>query len=92
MRNHIQVMHGLNLGQIGRRDPAHYGAITFRRLEQPIDGFADELGVDTRYFPTNFEAEFVKRLHRVEDIAGLEPAPCKTHLRGGESGDVTFSV
>ncbi|HEX4345191.1 MAG TPA: type II 3-dehydroquinate dehydratase [Solirubrobacteraceae bacterium] len=68
-RNRIQVMHGVNLDQIGRRDPAHYGGITFRQLEQAIDGFADELGLDARFVHTNSEAEFVEQLHRVRDVA-----------------------
>ncbi|MEA2137035.1 MAG: 3-dehydroquinate dehydratase [Solirubrobacteraceae bacterium] len=68
-RNRIQVMHGVNLDQIGRRDPAHYGAITFRQLEQAIDGFAGELGLDARFFQTNSEGEFVEHLHRVRDVA-----------------------
>jgi 3-dehydroquinate dehydratase-2 len=69
MRNRIQIMHGVNLDQIGRRDPAHYGNLTFRQLEQAIDSFADELGLDARFFQTNSESEFVEHLHRVEDVA-----------------------
>jgi 3-dehydroquinate dehydratase-2 len=68
-RNRIQVMHGVNLDQIGRRDPEHYGAITFRQLEQAIDAFADELGLDARFVQTNSEGEFVEHLHRVRDVA-----------------------
>ena len=67
--NRIQIMHGVNLDQIGRRDPEHYGGITFRQLEQAIDGFADELGLDARFFQTNSEGEFVEHLHRVRDVA-----------------------
>lgn len=69
MRNRVQVMHGVNLDQIGRRDPAHYGAVTFSQLEQAIDGFADELGLDARFFQTNSEADFIEELHRLEDVA-----------------------
>jgi 3-dehydroquinate dehydratase-2 len=68
-RNRVQVMHGVNLDQIGRRDPAHYGGITFRQLEQAIDGFAHDLGLDARFIHTNSEAEFVEQLHRVQDVA-----------------------
>ena len=68
-RNRIQIMHGVNLDQIGRRDPSHYGGITFRQLEQAIDAFAGELGLDARFFQTNSESEFVEHLHRVEDVA-----------------------
>ena len=67
--NRIQIMHGVNLDQLERRDPAHYGGITFRQLEQTIDGFAAELGLDARFFQTNSEGEFVEHLHRVRDVA-----------------------
>ncbi len=67
--NRIQIMHGVNLDQLGRRNPEHYGAITFRQLEQTIDGFARELGLDARFFQTNSEAEFVENLHNLADVA-----------------------
>ena len=69
MRNRVQVMHGVNLDQLGRRDPEHYGGITFSQLEQTIDGFADELGLDARFVQTNSETDFIEELHRVEDVA-----------------------
>jgi 3-dehydroquinate dehydratase-2 len=68
-RNRIHVMHGVNLDQIGRRDPQYYGGITFLQLEQTIDGYAGELGLDARFFQTNHEGEFVEELHRVRDLA-----------------------
>ncbi|HEV2787163.1 MAG TPA: type II 3-dehydroquinate dehydratase, partial [Solirubrobacteraceae bacterium] len=67
--NRIHVMHGVNLDQIGRRDPVHYGGMTFLQLEQAIDGYADELALDARFFQTNHEGEFVEELHRVSDLA-----------------------
>lgn len=67
--NRVQIMHGVNLNQLGRRDPQHYGAITYRQLEQAIDGFARELGLDARFFQTNSESEFVEHLHRVNEVA-----------------------
>jgi 3-dehydroquinate dehydratase II len=33
LRTRIEVMHGVNLDQLGRRDPHHYGGLTFDRLE-----------------------------------------------------------
>jgi 3-dehydroquinate dehydratase II len=68
-RNRIEVMHGVNLDQLGRRDPRHYGGLTFDRLEQRIEGFARELGLTTRFFQTNSEEEFVEHLHRLQDIS-----------------------
>jgi 3-dehydroquinate dehydratase II len=69
LRNRIEVMHGVNLDQLGRRDPSHYGALTLDRLEVRIEGFARELGLTARFFQTNSEEEFVEHLHRLEDIA-----------------------
>jgi 3-dehydroquinate dehydratase-2 len=67
--NRIEVMHGVNLDQLGRRNPEHYGGLNFDRLEMTIAGFARELGLTTRFFQTNSEEEFVEHLHRLEDIA-----------------------
>jgi 3-dehydroquinate dehydratase II len=69
LRNRIEVMHGVNLDQLGRRDPTHYGALTLDRLETRIEGFARELGLTARFFQTNSEEEFVEHLHRLEDLA-----------------------
>ena len=43
LRNRIEVMHGVNLDQLGRRDPGHYGDLTFDRLEMRIEAFAREV-------------------------------------------------
>jgi 3-dehydroquinate dehydratase-2 len=69
LRNRIEVMHGVNLDQLGRRDPAQYGTLTLDRLETRIESFARELGLTTRFFQTNSEEEFVEHLHRLEDIS-----------------------
>jgi len=67
--NRIHVMHGVNLDQLGRRDPAHYGGMSFLQLEQAIDAFAVALDVDARFFQTNHEGEFIEELHRVVNLA-----------------------
>ena len=69
LRNRIEVMHGVNLDQLGRRNPEHYGGLNFDRLEQRIGEYARDLGLTTRFFQTNSEEEFVEHLHRLEDIA-----------------------
>ena len=68
-RNRIEVLHGVNLDQLGRRDPAHYGELTLDRLEQQVGDYAHELGLETRFFQTNFEGAFVEHLHRLDGIA-----------------------
>jgi 3-dehydroquinate dehydratase-2 len=69
VRNRVEVMHGVNLDQLGRRDPEQYGTLTLEELEVRIKTEADELGLETRFFHTNHEGEFVERLHRLDGLA-----------------------
>ena len=69
LRNRIEVMHGVNLNQLGRRDPTHYGGISLDQLEREITDVAAELGLETRFFHTNHEGDFVEHLHRIEGLA-----------------------
>jgi len=69
MRNRVEVMHGVNLDQLGRRDPLHYGSLDFPQLERQIELYARELDLVPRFFHTNHEGEFVEHLHRLEGLA-----------------------
>jgi 3-dehydroquinate dehydratase II len=69
IRNRIEVMHGVNLDQLHRRDPAHYGGLSLTELERRISRHGAELGFVTRFFHTNDEGEFVDHLHRLEGLA-----------------------
>jgi 3-dehydroquinate dehydratase-2 len=68
-RNRIEVMHGVNLDQLGRRDPEHYGGLTLSELERQISERAAGLSLATRFFHTNHEGEFVEHLHKLEGLA-----------------------
>ncbi len=67
--NRIEIVHGVNLDQLGRRDPEHYGGLTFDALEFRIQEWAAELGLTTRFFQTNHEGELVAHLHTLEGLA-----------------------
>ena len=69
MRNRVEVMHGVNLDQLGRRDPEHYGRLTLDALERRIEAAARELGLVVRFFQSNHEGEFVEHLHRLDGLA-----------------------
>jgi len=69
VRNRIEVMHGVNLDQLGRRDPDHYGNFTLTELEMGISEAAGELGLVTRFFQTNHEGAFVEHLHGLDGMA-----------------------
>jgi len=65
----IEVMHGVNLDQLGRRDPLLYGTLTLAQLEQQVERQARELGMAARFFHTNHEGDFVERLHNLRGQA-----------------------
>ena len=68
-RNRVEVLHGVNLDTLGRRDPEHYGTLNLRELEGKIKGFARDLDLEAAFFQTNHEGEYVERLHRLPDVA-----------------------
>ncbi|MDQ4047894.1 MAG: 3-dehydroquinate dehydratase [Actinomycetota bacterium] len=63
MRRRVDVMHGVNLDQLGRRPLEHYGTITFTELEVRVKRFARELELDATFWQTNHEGEFCESLH-----------------------------
>ena len=69
MKNRVAVMHGVNLDMLERRPSDVYGELSFPQLERQIGKFAQEMGLDTRFFQSNFEGEFVEELHRAADYA-----------------------
>jgi len=69
MPKRIAVMHGVNLDQLGRRDPAVYGALTLAELEEHVAEQARELGLQASFFQSNHEGAFVERLHELREEA-----------------------
>jgi 3-dehydroquinate dehydratase II len=69
VRNRVEVMHGVNLDQLGRRDPSHYGGMSLTELEVHISHAAGELRLVTSFFHTNHEGDFVEHLHGLEGLA-----------------------
>jgi 3-dehydroquinate dehydratase II len=69
MKNRVAVLHGVNLDALDRRPAEHYGGLTFTRLEQRIEAFARELGLEPHFFHTNHEGAYVEELHRAGDYA-----------------------
>jgi 3-dehydroquinate dehydratase-2 len=68
-RNRVEVMHGVNLDQLGRRPAEHYGTVTYEALERQIERFAAECGLVVRFFQTNHEGDFVEHLHGLGGLA-----------------------
>jgi 3-dehydroquinate dehydratase II len=68
-RNRVAILHGVNLDQVGRRDPELYGGLGFDALERFIGAAARELGLQARFFQTNAEHELIAHLHRAAELA-----------------------
>jgi 3-dehydroquinate dehydratase-2 len=66
--NRVAVLHGVNFDVLDRRDPDIYSGISLDELERRIGGWAHELGLETTFFQTNSEGEFVEYLHRLPDL------------------------
>jgi 3-dehydroquinate dehydratase II len=67
--NRVEVLHGVNLDTLGRRDPEHYGTLTLNELEVQIKRWARALDLEAKFFQTNHEGEYVEYLHRLPELA-----------------------
>ena len=65
----VEVLNGVNLDELGRRDPVTYGSLTLRELESRIYAWGKQLGLSVRCRQTNHEGEYVDWLHEALDVA-----------------------
>ena len=65
----MDVLHGVNLDTLGRRDPAIYGTETLPELEVKVARFARDLDLEVSFWQTNHEGEFCESLHRAGERA-----------------------
>jgi 3-dehydroquinate dehydratase-2 len=59
----IDVLNGVNLNLLGRRDPATYGEESLQDLETRVYAWARELDLQVRCRQTNHEGEYVGFIH-----------------------------
>ena len=65
----VDVLNGVNLDVVGRRDPTLYGGLTISELETRIYEWASGLGLRVRCRQTNHEGQFVEWCHDALDGA-----------------------
>jgi 3-dehydroquinate dehydratase-2 len=65
----IDVLNGVNLDQLGRRDPKLYGGLSISELETRIYEWASELRLRVRCRQTNHEGQFVEWCHEALNSA-----------------------
>ena len=63
----IQVLNGANLGRLGLREPAVYGATTYDQLVEILEKTARELQQDVQVRQTDDEAELLRWVHAASD-------------------------
>lgn len=73
----IEVLNGVNLDVLGRRDPDIYGGGSLNELESRIYEWGKELGIGVRCRQTNHEGQYVDWIHEAAEMADglvLNPA------------------
>jgi 3-dehydroquinate dehydratase II len=60
----VDVLNGVNLSLLGRRDPSTYGTHSLQDLETQIYAWAREVGLTVRCRQTNHEGEYVEWIHQ----------------------------
>jgi len=65
----IDVLNGVNLDMLGRRDPEIYGSGSLQDLETQVYAWARTLALQVRCRQTNHEGEYVEFLHAALDNA-----------------------
>ena len=65
----IDVLNGVNLDVLGKRDPSVYGGLSLNELETRIYDWASELGCTVRCRQTNHEGQYVDWCHEALEWA-----------------------
>jgi 3-dehydroquinate dehydratase II len=65
----VDVINGVNLDVLGRRDPKLYGGLSLSELETRIYNWARELDLRVRCRQTNSEGQYVDWCHEALDSA-----------------------
>lgn len=60
----VLVLHGVNLGMLGRRDPRQYGTVTLGEIDEALRSLAADLGVEVETFQTDVEGVLCQRIHQ----------------------------
>lgn len=62
----ICVIHGPNLNLLGKREPEIYGNMTLKELNQQLQEYGKELGMEVDTFQSNCEGAIVDKIQEAE--------------------------
>jgi 3-dehydroquinate dehydratase-2 len=65
------VLHGPNLDLLGRREPAVYGTVTLKQIDEHLAALAKELNVELITMQSNEEGALINAFHaHIDDVDG----------------------
>jgi 3-dehydroquinate dehydratase-2 len=64
----IALLHGPNLGMLGRRPSAHYGQFSLFELEQQVRSWGAERGMRVGCFQSDHEGAFLEHVHGLSGL------------------------
>lgn len=67
----ILIINGPNINMLGKREPGHYGDITFMELEELIRERAEKHGIAIDFFQSNSEGDIVTCIQQAESYDGI---------------------
>jgi 3-dehydroquinate dehydratase-2 len=65
----ILLLHGPNLNLLGRREPEVYGRLTLTEIDERLQAYAAEVGIELRTFQSNHEGALIDAVHQAADWA-----------------------
>jgi 3-dehydroquinate dehydratase II len=60
----VLMLHGINHGMFGKRDPKQYGTITLAQIDAQLQALGKELGAEVESFQTDSEGDMCRRIHQ----------------------------
>ncbi len=67
----ILVIHGPNINMLGTREPGIYGSATIEEINDQIQTYAKEKGVEVSIHQSNSEGSIIDIIHEHADLDGM---------------------